>query len=161
MKTPLIILLYLVALIVANLTISVFGENGFYVVGFLLIPIDMLLRDILHERWKDNISIRMGGLIALGGVLTWLLNTDTLIIGIASVSAFTASMVVNTWIYQRMFGSSRVTKMNVSNFFASIVDSSVFILIFFGFDWKIILIQSLIKFSGGFIFTLLFKKKLQ
>ena len=150
------------ALVSANLAIIEFKEYAFYLVGFLLIPLDMVLRDILHERWKDNnITLRMFGLILVGGVITWLFNHDTLIVAVASVSAFTTSMTVNAGVYQLMLNTSKFVRMNTSNFFASIADSLVFTLLFFGFDPWIVVIQSLIKFSGGLLFTLIFKNKLK
>lgn len=162
MRTWLIVLLYLVALVSANLAITEFREIAFYLVGFFLIPLDMVLRDILHERWRtDNITLKMGGLIVLGGFITWLFNNDTLQVAIASVSAFATSMTVNAFVYQGMLNFSRITRMNTSNLLASIADSAVFCLLFFGWDPMIVLVQSLIKFSGGFLFTLLFRKKLQ
>jgi uncharacterized PurR-regulated membrane protein YhhQ (DUF165 family) len=162
MKTWVVILLYLAALVSANLAITEFREIAFYLVGFLLIPLDMILRDILHERWRDNnITLRMGGLIVLGGFITWLFNHETLQVAIASVSAFATSMTVNALVYQGMLNFTRFTRMNTSNLFASIADSAVFCLLFFGWDPMIVVVQSLIKFSGGFLFTLIFKKKLQ
>jgi len=161
MNTYLIVSIYLIVIVCANISVAMFGEYAFYINGFLLIPFDMYSRDVLHDKWKNNnITLRMGLLILFGGIMTYVLNHDTYKIAIASVLAFTVSSIIDALVYQRLISKTKFVRMNVSNIFSSLLDTMIFISIVFGFSWKIILIQSLIKFSGGLIFTILLKRKL-
>lgn len=156
-----IVIVYLIVIVCANISVALFGETAFYINGFLLIPFDMFSRDALHEKWKNkNITLRMGSLIVLGGLLTYFLNQDTSLIAIASVVSFTVSSIVDALVYQKLINKTKFVRMNVSNIFSSILDTLLFITMVFGFSWKIILIQSLIKFGGGLLFTTLLKNKI-
>mgnify|MGYP003352540858 CR=1 FL=1 len=53
---------YVLALVIANLTVAVFGPWFSVINSFLLIGLDLTLRDKLHDKWNGN-PIKIGGLI--------------------------------------------------------------------------------------------------
>ena len=73
--TPRWVALYLAAIVAANLLVAQFGPAVAVLNAFWLIGLDLSLRDILHERWADDqLVLRMGLLIATGGVVSYVLN---------------------------------------------------------------------------------------
>jgi hypothetical protein len=60
--------IYLAAIVVANLSVAALGPQAVIVNAFLLIGLDLTLRDKLHDRWNnDQLALRMGALILAGG----------------------------------------------------------------------------------------------
>jgi hypothetical protein len=69
--------IYLAAIVVANLSVAALGPQAVIVNAFLLIGLDLTLRDKLHDRWNnDQLALRMGALILAGGVISYVLNRD-------------------------------------------------------------------------------------
>jgi len=155
--TTSIIFLYILAIVVANNMVNMFGEIGLWITGFLIIPFDLLARDILHEKWKSNhLFKRMFLLVISGGLVSFATNPDTLRISLAGVCAFACSGFVNTIAYYLLYKHSKFFKMNASNLLASIADTSVFLLIAFGLRdnfLSLLVIQILIKFFGGMLWS--------
>lgn len=120
------VLLYLTAIVLANLTISVFGPKATVVVAFLFIGLDITARDYLHEKWKNNLWMKMLALIFVGSALTFLLNKDSLNIAIASFTAFALAGLADFIAYHLLRNKSRFKKINGSNAVSSAVDSIVF-----------------------------------
>jgi uncharacterized PurR-regulated membrane protein YhhQ (DUF165 family) len=151
------IVLYLLAIVLANNVVSLFGEVGLWVTGFFLIPFDLLARDILHEHWRNNCLFkRMFLLVISGGIISFATNPDTLHYSIAGVLAFASAGITNTLVYALLDKHKKFIKMNASNFFASIADTSIFISIAFGLRddlFTLIFIQILIKFLGGMFWS--------
>ena len=80
------IIIYLAAIVSANLLILEFGPSVSIINAFLLIGLDLSLRDYLHEVWKENLKRNMALLICAGSGLTILLNLEALQIALASAS---------------------------------------------------------------------------
>ena len=76
---------YAVAMVAANLLVATFGPAISPINAFLLIGLDLTLRDWLHVRLK---TWQMGGLILGTGVLTYLLNPAAGMIAVASAVSF-------------------------------------------------------------------------
>ena len=150
-------LVYLAALVLANLSVATFGPVVTPINAFLLIGLDLSLRDYLHERWQHNhLWLRMLGLIASAGALSWLLNPASGLIAIASVVAFTASSLVDTAVYHLLRRKPYLVRSNSSNTAAAAVDSILFPSIAFGgFLPLIVLGQFAAKVAGGFLWSLL------
>ena len=72
------ILLYLIAIILANLSVAIFGRNFPQITivnALLFIGLDLTARDQLHEAWRGRgLLPKMLALIAAGSALSWLLN---------------------------------------------------------------------------------------
>lgn len=156
-QTTSIVFLYISAIVVANNMVSMFGEIGLWVTGFFLIPFDLLARDILHEQWRGRYLFRKMFLLVLsGGIISFATNPDTLHYSIAGVLAFASAGIINTLVYSLLDKHIKFIKMNASNFCASIADTSIFLVIAFGFKsnlLSLLLIQILIKFLGGMLWS--------
>ena len=83
---------YAAAMILANLSVAAFGPWVSPINAFVLIGLDLALRDWLHVRLR---VWQMGVLIAGTGALTYALNPAAGMIAIASSAAFTAAAVVD------------------------------------------------------------------
>jgi hypothetical protein len=153
------VLMYLVAIVLANLTVAEFGPRLVIVNAFLFIGLDLTARDRLHDAWKGNRLLpKMTALIAAGSILSWLLNRGAAQIALASFAAFAAAAVVDTAIYHALGNYPRWLRINGSNIPSALVDSIVFPTLAFGaFLWPIVLGQFLAKTTGGFIWSLVFR----
>lgn len=124
---------YLAAIVAANLTVVWFGPTWSIVNAFLFIGLDLSLRDRLHDRWAgDRLAVRMTGLIAAGGVLSWLLNRDAGAIAVASVAAFAVAATVDAIVYHKLAARPWAIRANGSNVLSALADSLVFPAIAFG-----------------------------
>jgi uncharacterized PurR-regulated membrane protein YhhQ (DUF165 family) len=151
------IVLYLAAVVAANLLISTYGAAMAIPVAFTLIALDLSTRDALHERWHGRHLWRnMAGLILAGSILSAALNVNALPIAVASFAAFAAAGVADTVTYTLLGKYTRLFKMNGSNAVSAAVDSLVFLVLAFGWPplWSIVLAQFAAKVIGGFVWSL-------
>jgi hypothetical protein len=155
-----LVLVYLVAIVAANLSVAYFGPSSVIINAFVFIGLDLTTRDGLHEMWQGrSFILKMGGLIACGSLITVILNWGALQIAIASMVAFAGAAIVDTIVYSLLHDKAKIFKSNGSNLFSSATDSILFPSIAFGsFMPAIILGQFAAKFVGGFLWSLLFHK---
>lgn len=156
-----LILMYLVAIVAANLLVVQFGPGVSVLNAFLFIGLDLTARDGLHERWRGKLLWpKMFLLIASGSALSWFLNRDAGRIALASLAAFAVAGVVDAMTYHIMRDESRMVKINGSNVFSAAADSLVFPVLAFGFPilWPVVLGQFAAKVGGGFIWSLTLTK---
>jgi len=155
------VLAFLVAIVLANLTVAWFGPWIMIVNAFVLIGLDLSLRDKLHEAWHGKrLVLKMFGLIVTGGIITYLLNRGAGRIALASVSAFALASIVDAVLYEVLFKRKRIVKMNGSNIGGALVDSIAFPTIAFGsFMPLIILGQFGAKVAGGFLWSLVLTRR--
>ena len=152
--------IYLVAIVSANLLVSAFGQPALIVTAFILIPFDLVTRDILHEEWDGRgIQYKMPALILSGSLLTYMMNVDAGRIAVASVAAFGSAGVVNWIVYEVLRKRSRMIKMNASNALAAITDSVMFPIIAFEVvSAGLCVSQASMKMVGGFFWSYLFTR---
>lgn len=144
-------LLFVIALVTANISIAIFGPWVSPINAFLLIGLDLSIRDKLHDQWNGN-PYKIGLLILIAGLVSYLLNSSTGIIAIASVIAFCMSMIVDSLVYQSMKNKKWLVRSNSSNIAGAATDSLIFPTIAFGgLMWEIVLLQFVSKVAGGFI----------
>lgn len=137
---------YASAMVLANLSVAAFGPWVSPINAFLLIGLDLALRDWLHVRLK---VWQMGVMIAATGMLTYALNPAAGMIAIASSAAFTAAAVVDWATFAKLRGSW-MFRANGSNVAGAAVDSLVFPTIAFGALMpQIVLAQFAAKVAGG------------
>lgn len=140
------ILIYAAAMTLANLSVSAFGPAISPVNAFVLIGLDLALRDWLHVRLK---AWQMLALIVAAGALTYLLNPAAGKIAIASSAAFTAAALVDWATFARLRGSW-LMRANGSNVAGAAVDSLIFQTLAFGALMPhIVAAQFLAKVAGG------------
>jgi len=157
------ILIFLLAIVLANLSVAYFGPVSTPFNAFILIGLDLSLRDHIHEKWHgNNLGLKMLGLICAGAAITYLLNRGAGMICVGSVVAFAGALIVDALIYQKLFHKSRMVKMNGSNIGSSLTDSVLFPTIAFGvfMPW-IILFQFLAKVGGGALWAWILTRKQQ
>lgn len=127
------VLMYLAAIVAANLTVAMFGPQMTIVNAFLFIGLDLTARDKLHDAWHGNgLWWKMASLIAAGSFISWLLNRDAGQIALASFVAFAAASIVDTVTYHVLRGRRWEVRVNGSNILSAAVDSVVFPTVAFG-----------------------------
>jgi len=160
-RSALYVMAYLAAIIIANMAVTFWGPAVLPYTAFFLIGLDLTARDKLHEIWhEDGFLWKMGLLIAAGSVLSWLLNRDAGPVALASFAAFASAAAADTVVYEFMYKSPRLWKMNGSNVVSSLVDSVVFPTVAFGvFMPEVIIVQFLVKMFGGFFWSLVLNRR--
>jgi uncharacterized PurR-regulated membrane protein YhhQ (DUF165 family) len=153
------VILYLAAIVLANLTVAAFGPSMVIVNAYLFIGLDLTARDHLHDTWRGNhLALKMTALIAAGSILSWAINRDAAQIAIASFIAFAAASIVDAVVYHVLGRYPRWLRINGSNVPSALVDSIIFPTLAFGaFLWPIVLGQFLAKVLGGFAWSLVFR----
>ena len=155
------VIMYLAAIISANLLVAQFGPSMAVVNAFLFIGLDLTARDNLHEAWRGRgLLWKMTLLIAAGSVLSWLLNRNAGQIAIASFVAFACAGIADAIVYHLLGNRARMLKINGSNVVSAAVDSVIFPALAFGFPllWGVMLGQSAAKVGGGFVWSLILRK---
>lgn len=141
---------YAAAMTLANLSIAAFGPWISPLNAFVLIGLDLALRDWLHVRLK---LWQMGALIAVTGVLTYVLNPAAGHIAVASACAFTAAALVDWATFARLRGSW-MFRANGSNVAGAAIDSLIFPTLAFGVLLPhIVAMQFVAKVAGGAIWS--------
>ena len=152
--------MYLGAIVTANLTVAHYGQAALPFTAFVLIPFDLVTRDVLHERWQDGyLWLRMTALIFAGSILAYLLNVDAARVAKASFIAFLIAQNINAFVFHQLVGrTSRYVRMNTSNLFAALADSIVFPVVAF---WPAVSVPLMgaqwgSKFIGGLAISAVF-----
>jgi uncharacterized PurR-regulated membrane protein YhhQ (DUF165 family) len=149
------IAVYAIAMTLANLSVATFGPSVTAINAFVLIGLDLALRDWLHVRLR---VWQMGALIAFTGALTFVLNPAAGKIAVASAVAFTAASVVDWTVFLKMKGSWLV-RANGSNVAGAAVDSLVFpTIVFGGILPHIVLAQFIAKVLGAALWSYAFSR---
>jgi hypothetical protein len=152
--------IYVAAITAANLSVAAFGPAVTPINAFLLIGLDLSLRDKLHDRWAGRqLWPRMLAMIVGAGVISYALNPATGTIALASVVAFTVAGLVDAIVYQGLLGRPYLVRANGSNSAGALVDSLVFPTIAFGgFLPAIVALQFAAKVAGGFVWSLALRR---
>ena len=156
-KTAFFILLYIGAIVPANLLVTWLGPRATIPTAFLFIGLDLTSRDHLHEAWRHRrLFLKMAALVFAGSLLSWLINRTAGAVAVASLAAFAAAGAVDALTYHFLHRYSRWIKVNGSNVLSAAADSVIFPTVAFGslLPW-IILGQFTAKVVGGFVWMLL------
>ena len=153
--------IYILSLTIANLLVAWLGPWFSPINAFFLIGLDLLLRDKLHEKWKNNyLALRMFGIIATSGAISYTVNQDTGIIAIASSVSFMAAMIIDSLIYHKLKHLPWWKKSNGSNMGGAAIDSILFPTIAFGILMPhIVALQFLCKIIGGVVWSFLLQRR--
>lgn len=152
--------LYLLAIVLANLSVAYFGTHAVIVNAFLFIGLDLTVRDELHERWNNNYLFpKMTALVLSGSLLSYFLNNAVAQIAMASFVAFVCAGVVDTILYQVLKNKTQIKRVNMSNVGSSLTDSILFPTIAFGSLMPALIVgQFLAKIIGGFVWYIVIKR---
>lgn len=153
--------LYLVSIVLANLSAAYFGPSATIVNAFLFIGLDLTCRDRLHDAWhRRGLLWKMGLLLVVGGGISYLGSPSAGMIALASCSAFMASAAVDALVYHMLRNKSRFVRINGSNVFGAAVDSLLFPTIAFGgLLPEIVVGQFLAKTLGGWAWSLVLARR--
>ena len=153
-------IIYIAALVVANLLVAWLGPWFSPINAFVLIGLDLSLRDKLHEHWQNNrLLLKMGGLIVVASGVSYLLNPAAGSIALASLVAFAFAMTADTITYHFLRKKSWMIRSNGSNVAGAAVDSITFPTIAFGgLMPEIVALQFIAKLFGGGIWSFLLTK---
>lgn len=151
-------LIYMLAIVLANLLIFTFGPWFSPVNAFLLIGLDLSLRDALHEKYNGDVRI-MSALILTASAVTLVLNPTAWPIALASTAAFSLSSIADWLTYSSLHKQGFLVKSNGSNVVGAAVDSLVFPTLAFGalLPW-VVAGQFFSKLFGGFLWSLVIRK---
>lgn len=153
-------LIYVAAIVGANVSIAAFGPWVSPINSFLLIGLDLTLRDRLHDAWGGKrLWPKMIGLIVIAGIVSYIVNPAAGRVAIASCVAFIIAGLVDAvayhWLRSRSKTSSYMIRTNGSNVAGSLADSILFPTMAFGaFMPTIILLQFASKVGGGYVWSL-------
>lgn len=149
------VFLYCAALVAANLLVATFGPWFSPINSFLLIGLDLSLRDRLHDAWQGRHLVpKLAGLIGLAAAISYVLNPAAGQIAIASVVAFSAAMAADSIAYQVLHRRPWFQRANGSNVAGAAVDSVVFPTVAFGALLpQIVLLQFAAKVFGGLFWS--------
>lgn len=151
------IVIYAAAMTLANLSVAAFGPAISPINAFVLIGLDLALRDWLHVRLRPW---QMLALIAAAGALTYLLNPAAGKIAVASSCAFTAAALVDWLTFARLRGSW-LFRANGSNVAGAAVDSLIFPTLAFGVLMPhIVALQFIAKVAGGSLWAWLLSRRI-
>lgn len=157
--------IYAAAMVAANLSVAAFGPWISPLNAFLLIGLDLTLRDRLHDAWRGNrLWPRMLALILVSAAVSWALNPAAGRIAFASFAAFLAAGLVDALVYARLRTSARWggywQRVNGSNAAGALADSIVFPTLAFGsFLPAIVALQFAAKVGGGLLWAVLLRPR--
>ena len=119
--------MYLLAAVLANLSVAYFGPASTIFNAFVFIGLDLTARDKLHDAWQGRyLWVKMFLLIAVGSGISYLLNRNAGMIAVASLAAFGVAGMVDAIVYQILHDKKWMVKVNGSNIFSALADSLVF-----------------------------------
>lgn len=157
MKTKIIAAIYVGALCAANYSVFVFGPASTPVNAFLLIGLDLVLRDKLHD------ALGFVGACALAlaaAAISYVLNPAGASIALASALSFAAAGLFDGSVYQWIRRKSFMVRSNASNVAGALADSLVFPTIAFGVLMpEIVAAQFVAKIIGGLFWSLALRKR--
>lgn len=153
--------IFVAAIVGANMSAAFFGPMITPVNAFLLIGLDLSMRDSLHDKWAhDGLVWRMGALILAASAISYLVNPATGMIAVASCISFGASSCADSFVYAGVRRNSWLVRSNASNIAGAAVDSMLFPTIAFGAIMpEIVAMQFAAKVAGGALWSLLLRKK--
>ena len=93
MKIHPYVIVFLSAIVVANLLASYFGPTITIYTAFFFIGLDLFVRDTLHDLWKEKLPQKMFLLVLAGSLITVALNINAGPIALASTVAFAVAFI--------------------------------------------------------------------
>ncbi len=150
------VFIYAGAIILANLSVATFGPTVTPVNAFVLIGLDLALRNWLSMRMTKS---GMAAMILGTGFISYLINPASEMIAIASGVAFTLAAMAD-WLTFNTVTGHWMKRNFAGNSVGALVDSIVFPTLAFGSLMPlIVLAQFVAKVSGGAMWGWLIKKK--
>jgi queuosine precursor transporter len=150
------ILIYLFSITLANIIILQFGPSMTPITGFLLIGLDLVLRDKLSDKLS---AAKMLTMIVAAGLITLAINRDAMQIAVASSLSFSIASVADWIVFKQSVGTWSA-RSHKSNAVGAVVDSVLFPTIAFGALMPTIVIgQIAAKFLGAALWVRILEVK--
>lgn len=151
------LIVYVAVLVAANLALAKLGPQWSPVIAFLLIGLDLSLRDRIHDK-RGGVDAIIAVLLA--AVISLLIDGSATRIAVASFIAFAAAGLTDTVAYELLRRRPALVKMNGSNVAGALVDSALFPTIAFGALMpEIIAAQFVAKVAGGAMWAWLLTRR--
>jgi uncharacterized PurR-regulated membrane protein YhhQ (DUF165 family) len=155
--------LFIMAVLVANLLVNRFGQVALPFTAFVLIPFDLVTRDVLHERWAAEsravVYLYFLLLICGAGLGTLLVHSGAAWVVAGSIAGFSGATAANTVCYDLILTYrpevSRFWRMTISNVFGAVADSILFpVVAFESVDAFLAVSQASAKSFGGVVWAM-------
>lgn len=156
--------LILASIIAANLISAHYGPSASIYNAFFLIGVVLTTKDYLYDAWGEHRIRNMSALIVVGaglsfGAAHWFAgaHVPAEVVRKIALGSLVAYAVAETWdtvIYHQLRAMPWLERSNTSNLVGAALDSSVFVLIAFGWSWPIVFGQFCAKVAGGFVWSL-------
>lgn len=147
---------YLAAIIAANWSVSHWGPQAAVYNAFVLIGLDLVCRDRLHDMWAGRMLWpKLAALVAIGSFLSWWVGDASGRIAVASAAAFAAAATIDAIVYHLSSRVEWLERCNRSNIAGAAVDSIAFQSIAFGWAFPFIFAQFVAKVAGGLVWSLI------
>lgn len=142
-------MLYLSAIVAANLLTARLGPWVTPINALLFIGLDLTAKDHLQYRW--GFGWRLFALIGGGSLLTVLFSLGAWRIAAASFVAFAVSGLADALVFERLKRRGWLVRVNGSNIAGAVFDSVLFLGLAFGWPlpWGAVGLQVLAKIAGG------------
>jgi uncharacterized PurR-regulated membrane protein YhhQ (DUF165 family) len=149
-----LVAVFLLAIVLANLTLVHFGPSWVLINAFVFIGLDFVTRDRLADFWGTTRFAKMLILIAAGGLLSWWVNRGAGHIAFASVVSFCAAELAEASVYHLLRRQPWKDRAPRAAVVAAIVDSILFPTIaFHGFVFTVSFGQFCAKVAGAVVWT--------
>jgi hypothetical protein len=160
--TRLLVLLYLAAIVAANWSVSHWGPRAAVYNAFVLIGLDLVARDRLHDAWAGKwLWPRLAALILTGSLLSWAVFQADGRIAVASAVAFGCAGLVDAVLYQLTLRWDWFRRSNFSNLGGAAADSVAFQTIAFGWNFPLIFAQFTAKVAGGLVWSFILRREVR
>lgn len=148
--------IYVMALCLANVSVYIWGPASTPLNAFLLIGLDLTLRDRLHDQYG---FVGASALALLAAGISYVFNPAGAAIAVASAVSFGLASLADGSLYQVLRGRSYLVRTNGSNTAGALVDSLTFPTIAFGMVMpEIVAMQFAAKVAGGAVWSALLRK---
>ena len=157
MMVVVLLCLYLGTIVAANVLVAKVGPAAIGPVSFVLIGADMVIRDMLHQKWQQGLGRRLALLVLAGSALSALF-ADTQTVALASGVAFAVAFTVDAILYQLLLRTSWLERSMRSNAVSAFFDSVLFPTIAFGqFMPALIMLNYVYKVCGSLFWAVAVK----
>lgn len=157
---------YLAAIVAANWSVAHWGPSAAVYNAFLLIALDLVCRDRLHDAWRGKwlwprlaALVVAGSALSYGGSVALGINAGPFAsvgeIAVASCAAFAVAFTLDVGVYQWARRLPWLERSNLSNVAGAAGDSMVFQTLAFGWSFPFIFAQFVAKVAGGLVWSLI------
>lgn len=154
-----LVLLYLAAIVAANVLTAHFGPPAAIYNAFALIGLDLITRDRLADFWGTSRWAKQAALILAGALLSYAATSGAHKVAVASAISFACAEVGEALLYWVLRRRVWLERANVSAWLGAAIDSLVFpTLAFGGFVWSTSFGQFAAKVAGAVVWSLVIVK---